>query len=274
LRSSEALGFWSSWTQRLWRKAEAAWLERDGQDHFYRRTVVVPALRARLERWAKSPEMRLVDVGCGDAFTTHLLLRESHAVRSRTREIVLIDRSAAELRAARRSFSAAEVNAVRADVLSPDWQRHMPKSTRATAFCAVFVLQELPMLGPILRGLRGAMRRGDIFLAIIVAPQYADSLRASGKIMMAAAKPTPRRDWSWAAGYPITTPTGTIYLPHFQRPLSSYRRLFRAAGLVVESWEGLGIGTSRRANGVFDKTIYGRRIVGRVSSRLLVARRG
>ena len=55
---------WKSWSEYLWKKAEDSWISRDGQDHFYRNKVIIPALEKELEK--ASGIKSIIDLGCGD----------------------------------------------------------------------------------------------------------------------------------------------------------------------------------------------------------------
>jgi SAM-dependent methyltransferase len=233
--------------------------------------VVIPAIR-REAQLSRSGFRTLVDLGSGDGFVTAELLRD--VPREYVQRIVLVDRSTAQLRIARARAQLRRAEILAGDILSRAWVRKVAATPSPRLLLSVFVLQELPSLRDFFLGLASCMSADDSALCVIVAPTYSASLARRGATELVSRGELGRVDWVWAGRYPISLASSrTIYLPHFQRPLRTYREAASKAGLSVKGARCLAVPPSERARRVFTDTAYGNEIVGRTSSLLLTIRR-
>ncbi len=265
---AHSLAWWRAWCERLWRQNESRWLGRTGQDHAYRRRVVVPALREALQDDAGST---LVDLGCGDGAMTALLLRALG--RRRPDFILLVDRSATQLMRAEervRPF-VSDVGCVYGDVARLPLRGTVENDRRA--WISVFALQELPRLAPVFARLRRVMRTSERLHAVVVAPSFAERLRRTRRAFVAGLGGA-RDDFRLAMRYPIADGAdGAFFLPHFQRTVADYRCLARLHGLRLVHWRALTVPRTRGTERVFLPTVYGEDILTYPSSLLLTFER-
>jgi hypothetical protein len=258
---------WTTWCESLWREAEGAWLARSGQDHFYRRSVVVPALTTAMRRHTRFGTM--LDVGCGDGYTTQLVLRELHAAGDGPRSVCLIDRSTSQLEVASRRQLLTGAGIVSANLASGDWHGRIAALRRGpTVIISTFVVQELPSLSGLLGGLASLLRAGDVALLLFVAPSYSAHLLDHQQIERVALSDG-QVDWRWAGKYPISIGANVVYLPHFQRDLALIGAACQAHGLAVSACNTLSVPDTPQAREVFSSSVYGADIIGRPSSVLL-----
>ncbi len=257
---------WIHWSEQLWGQAETGWLKRDGQDHFYREIVVIPALLRAFDSLAKRP-LSIVDLGCGDGHSASLLLAEFKR-RRLSSSVTLVDRSQRLLSAASHDPNLASSCLVQADFTSSSWSQQLSQLQHPTLFLAIFLLQELFDLRLFFDGISELMLAEDRLLAVVPAPRYAEGLRRSSRLRLVV-KGSSIDDWCWAGEYPISTPNGSLVLPHFQRTLDHYRRAACMRGLALISHEDLCVPHTIAAHNVFAKTVYGCEIIGRPSAKLL-----
>lgn len=257
---------WTRWSEELWDEAERGWLTRNGQDHFYRETVVIPALVRAFDLRSKRP-LSIVDLGCGDGHSASLLLADLKR-RQLSASVTLVDRSPRLLSAAQHDPILKSATVIQAEFGSVSWSRQLPDLQQPTVFLAVFLLQELPDLGHFFHGLSDLMSAEDRLLAVVPDPDYAESLRRSSRVTLVA---TGSRvvDWRWAGEYPISTHGKPLALPHFQRAIEDYRRAACRWGLELIGQDDLCVQDTPSAYKMFADTVYGCAIIGRPSAKLL-----
>lgn len=265
-----AMSCWADWCQSLWGQGEPSWIQRDGQDHYYRNTVVIPALIESTIRSQCAPEA-LVDLGSGDGYTTGLFLTQIERLVKPVGTVVLVDRSRVQLDLALKALPRAK--AIESDLTADCWIPLALHAPSPRIFLSIFVLQEIPVLEPFLRNLIRVMSPDDLYLAVIVAPMYSESLRKRGSLEVVDLEGAEFGDWDWAGRYPISTPSGDIFLPHFQRHLSAYQSAFERSSLRIVHCHSLKVPPTRESYEIFSPTAYGRAIVGKRSSMLFVLKR-
>lgn len=266
--------WWQRWCDQLWLRAEKQWINRQGQDHLYRRRVVIPALQVAAAHLSFDT---IIDVGCGDGVMTAAFVRTLPA--RKRRDVVCLDLSNRQLRIARRNLSGlARVRCVCGDVSTDEtWQQVLANLNRGAShgrlWVSVFMLQELPSLKLLLRNVAQCMQPGEQFLVITTSPSYVDFM-----VCDAWRRYQMRRtgfgcwpqDFSYAVGYPVPVSAGTsITLPHFQRWPKHFRRQASAAGLAMRGWRDITVPWTMETERVFGPTIYGRDILERPSSALI-----
>lgn len=262
----------AKWAQQVWKENGSKWLDREGQDHFYRDAVVIPALSAAVVEHA-SPRVTLIDLGAGDGYTTHALVRQLRKTRVQLDAVVLADRSLSECRHARALMGDQGVTIVREDLLEPGAISNLARRTKyPVVVVSVFVLQELPCLRSFMAEVAAALKPGSLFAAVVVAPTFADRLRRRGAVRVIGEAADRQEDWSWYGLYPISSRDTTFYLPHFQRRLVDYTRLISGAGLRVGLVRPLFVPSTQASRAVFRSTTYGESILGSPSSTLIIAR--
>jgi SAM-dependent methyltransferase len=259
---------WVNWSEQLWHNAEHGWMTRNGQDHFYRETVVLPALlRAVTAPSLPKRPVSIVDLGCGDGHTASLIISELER-RQIHLSVTLADRSLRLLRAARQYPELTSLDMVRVDFMNRTWWRKFTKLQHPTVFLAVFLLQELFELTSFFEGIRKLMLEHDRLLVVVPAPRYSESLRRQSRarvVEMGAIT----NDWRWAGEYPISIPGGFLALPHFQRTLEDYSRAATMHNIKLIRHDDLCVPDTQAARSVFAETIYGYDIIGRPSAKLL-----
>lgn len=132
---------WKKWSVHLWEQAENEWISRNGQDHFYRIKVVLPALEKEI-RTATSLQS-IIDLGCGDGFMLgHLLKRKAISIK-KIRNIVLIDRSDRFLKRAKSRIQGPSVLTVKADLDDQSWIPRVKETKPRRLFLSKFFVQEI-----------------------------------------------------------------------------------------------------------------------------------
>lgn len=264
MKSSEN---WSAWAESKWRSAESGWVERGGQDHFYRQSVVLPSLLGEILSGSSVPAS-ILEVGCGDGCTVSLLVA-GLMERGIGPSLAFLDRSEGLLESARRDPSIGSARFVQSDLGDSGWHREVGDLQRPALILAIFVLQEMPQLGTVFRGLSKLMTPGDRFIAVVPAPRFAEQLREAGRLRLAQ-EGRRNDDWEWVGEYPIPTEKGTLALPHFQRSIGGFERAAIADGLALVGHRYLQVPGTSEARAIFRGTDYGEEIVGANSSLLLI----
>ncbi len=271
------LSWWRRWCELLWDRAEAGWIDRQGQDHLYRRRVVVPALQVAAAHMTFDS---IIDIGSGDGSMTSAFVRTLPPAKRR--HVVCLDHSSKQLWIARRNLSdLTQVSCVHGDVCSDIfWSQAkggVNRASQSRLWISVFMLQELPSLKILLKNMAQCMAPGEQFLAITTSPSFVDFMicdawRRYG-VRREAFGCWPQ-DFTYAMEYPVPVADGTcITLPHFQRWPKHFRRQADAAGLVMKGWRDLTVPWTLETERVFGSTIYGRDILERASSVLMTFER-
>lgn len=260
------------WTERVWAKAEAKWLARNGQDSFYSDHVVVPGLAQSIQQLCPPGPVELLDLGCGDGYATEGLVKKMIAVGLRPSRVFLLDRSEVQLEIACRRPGLMKAMPIPCDLNDCEWAAPVPPRRCRRIVVSTFAIQELPALTPLLSGLKVLTLPEDLILVLTVAPMFSASLLRRGEIREPV-QGSVRDDWMWRGLYPIDGSGGRAYLPHFQRTIKAYRRILckRVFQCVDTSYHAVPEGHA--ANRVFLDTVYGRDIVGVHSSVILALRR-
>jgi SAM-dependent methyltransferase len=267
--SSHSLGlpYWRSWCTSLWNRAENPWLNRSGQDHYNRDQVVLPALEAIL---ASNPRFSgLVDIGCGDGYTTAALVEALDRIGKKPDQILLLDVSERQLLTAIRRPALKDASMATIDLETSEWSSATPLPASPIVFISVFVIQELPSLDPFLNTLSHLLRPDDLCLCVTLLPSFSQKLADRGAIKLEGKGDTSVTDWEWAGGFPVPVGGETVYLPHFQRGLEAIIRLHAAHGLDIFGLQELTIAGNDQARNIFEHTAYGPDIIGQPSSVLL-----
>ena len=259
---------WVHWSKKLWRNAEQGWLTRNGQDHFYREAVVLPALLSAITSTSliKRP-VSILDLGCGDGHSTSILLAELKR-RKFNLSVTLADRSRRLINAARQYSVLASSDFIRTDFMDRSWWRNFDNLRHPTVFLAIFLLQELSELSHFFKGVSELMLEEDRLFVVVPAPRYAENLRRLSRIHVVTLGDI-TNDWRWAGEYPISISDGTIALPHFQRTLDNYSRTPAMHSIKLIRHDDLSVPDTQTARNVFVETVYGCAIIGRPSAKLL-----
>ena len=262
--------YWNNWCIGLWRKAQIEWINRKGQDYYYRDYVVIPAVMKHLHDCP--PIATIIDLGCGDGYTLEAILNNNNSPFNGTTRIVLVDRSISLLNTAKNRFKKNSLKAIHCDLHSIKWLSHVINASTPKLLLCAFVLQEMPSLKDFLRLVNKALGRLDIFVAIVVDPDYAISLSGIHcQMNKIGRKELEGKDWEWASVYPISTNSHTIYLPYFHRSLEDYKKIFEINGLVLNTMEALSVPNTPAAHKIYQKTVYTEAIIEISSSQLLIA---
>src|SRR5918912_3186313 len=136
---------WNKWCKHLWRESEGMWIKRDGQDHFYREQVVLPALVKQIRK-ERQDFRTLVDLGSGDGHVTNLFLEELRRQERNVESVLLVDQSGAQLQIAKALPSLKEAQTLQRDLIDDDWVTAASETTAPRIFLSVFVFQEIPIL--------------------------------------------------------------------------------------------------------------------------------
>lgn len=262
---------WNKWSEGLWHKSEGLWIKRNGQDHFYREQVVLPALLKEIAE-TRQCFKTLVDLGSGDGHVTNVFLAELQKQEQKVDFVVLVDRSHLQLQIALSLPFLKEAEVVEKDLIADDWATPVSQSLSPRIFLSVFVFQEIPSLGSLIERISKAMTTTDIGLAVFVAPAYSDSLRNRGAIQVVE-QGTSATEWEWAGMYPISIESNVIFLPHFQRSMDTYRGILAQYDLLMSEPTYLSVPDTPKTREVFGHTIYGQGIIGAKSSVLVSFRK-
>ncbi len=266
------LGAWHRWTEVLWQEAEATWLHRDGQDAFYRKNVVVPALINKIS-YMRFRHASLVDIGAGDGKCTSTIVNSLHEKNFKLNSIHLVDKSIAQLKVASRDKKLKHAKIYVRDINKETWSTDLDKLRPPKIIFCIFVIQELAELSVFARGLGYLMRPGDIAFIVTVAPVFSYLLRQKSLIKCTDYHNYPDdRDWKWAGGYPIDGQAGSFHLPHFQRTAQSIRRALHKADLIVDDVEFLKVTKTKESKRIFMNTVYSQLILYKPSSMLITCR--
>jgi hypothetical protein len=258
---------WNKWSERLWQQSEGLWIKRNGQDHFYREQVVLPALLQAINK-SNQTFKTLVDLGSGDGHVTNALLEGLHRQGKEISTVILVDRSQVQLEIALSLPFLKEAQAVESDLIADDWPGEVSQSTPPRIFLSVFVFQEIPSLDVFIERVSKAIGPTDIGLAVFVAPAYSDLLRQRGAIQVVE-EGTSATEWEWAAMYPISIESKVIFLPHFQRSMEMYRGILEQHNLRMSPPVYLSVPDTPTSREIFGHTIYGQGIIGAKSSVLI-----
>lgn len=264
-RGSDADASVLQWCQSLWSRAEERWIRRTGQDHYYRSSVVVPALRRHID--ARERYRSLIDLGAGDGHLTATLLNDlSPALHPDS--LCLIDRSARQLECAKLNPLLSASTTIPADLTTNNWVDSINRLPSPRLLLSTFVLQELHSLDGIYANVASTLSADDTFIALVVAPSFSSDLQCNGKLKLFRVGNS-GSDWTWCGSYPVSVDTGDILLPHFQRSASAYRRAGERHGLSLRQSTYLSVPDVPAARSVFSETVYGDEIIGVPSGLLL-----
>lgn len=261
---------WKAWSKDLWKEAENSWISRDGQDHFYRNKVIIPALEKELRKVTKLRS--IVDLGCGDAYVLDRLLKKRILRADKTSEIVLIDRSKRLIKIAKSRLHVPSLRSVNADLDDETWVSMVRNTKPNRLFLSIFLIQEMPRLNRLISNLGKVLGQGDLGLFITVAPFFANLLMSSGK-MHRELKSSANGHFKWAAAYPIANNSRPLYLPYFHRTKKEYERILNKYGMKLENHLYLSVPDSKYSRQIFENTLYGSAIFNKPSSMLLLVKR-
>jgi hypothetical protein len=262
---------WRHFAKCLWEREEQKWISRNGQDHFYRIKVVLPSIEDEIQKTKKV--RTLIDLGCGDAFVLGQLLRIRKAGIKKLEEIVLIDRLKKLLEIAKSKLNFSPVITIKADLESETWIPVVSRTKGKRLFLSVFVLQELPDLKRFLSSLSKVFCSGDTGIFVTVAPVFASCLVASRKMKRIIKNGSEGTDFKWAAEYPISNNSRTIYLPYFHRTINDYRKELKQQAFRVVNVRYLSVPETKICRKIFEDTAYGNHIIGHPSSLMLVVKK-
>ncbi|MDD3789501.1 MAG: hypothetical protein PHO94_12515 [Petrimonas sp.] len=262
-----------NWTELVWANAEKLWIARIGQDYYYRDNVTNPGLRYSITKYLRYGQVELVDLGSGDAYCTVGLLSEPLIREVDIPFITLIDRSRMQLDIACSRPKLERAVPVISNFLENDWHLNILSRQIPRIFISTFLVQELPVLSPFLRGLRCLMSEKDIAFILTVAPDFSDLLQQRGLILNTS-NASCGDDWKWSGLYPIESTTGRFFLPHFQRSESTYEKLFKIYDFHCLQTDYLTVPTNRQSISIFKNTIYGKSILETPSSVIFTLRGG
>jgi hypothetical protein len=243
------------------------WIKRDGQDHFYREQVVLPALLKEIHK-ERQDFRTLVDFGSGDGHVTNLFLEGLRDQERNMESVLLLDQSSVQLQIAKALPSLKDAQTLQKDLIDDDWVTAVLDTPAPRIFLSVFVFQEIPVLETLIERISRAAASTDICLAVFVAPSYSDALRKHEAIRVIEQGGS-STDWEWAGMYPISVDSAVIFLPHFQRSLQVYQEIAAKHGLIMAEPKYLSVPDTPKAREVFGRTIYGQGIVGAESSVLI-----
>lgn len=262
---------WNKWSEQLWQRSEGLWIKRNGQDHFYREQVVLPALLNAINKSNQSFKT-LVDLGSGDGHVTNVLLESLHTQGRKISSVILVDRSQIQLEIALLLPFLKEAQAVESDLIADDWASDVSQSISPRIFLSVFVFQEIPSVEILIERISKTMAPTDIGLAVFVAPTYSDLLRQRGAIQVVE-EGTHATEWEWAGMYPISIESTMIFLPHFQRSMDMYQSILAQHNLHMSQPVYLSVPDTPTSREIFGHTIYGQGIIGAKSSVLISFRK-
>ena len=134
--------WWFKWCRSLWSASEKDWVNRSGQDHYYRKYAVIPAIKRRL--LDEDGFNTFIDLGCGDGFTTELLLNKLKYKFKSNMILNLVDVSSEQLIIAhnRLKKNYFNISTYNNDLNNGIW--HSKINLRSPSFfLSVFVLQEM-----------------------------------------------------------------------------------------------------------------------------------
>jgi len=252
----------------MWKKVEDHWIKRKGQDHYYRRKIVIPALIDFLQSY--QPKIRtILDLGCGDGYTTHHLLEELNRISINIDSICLIEKSYLQLKKALTRSTLYSALFLQEDLLKNKWISENINCQSPKLYLSSFVFQEIPSLKLLFMYLSEVMNQFDLLLSIIPAPSYSEKIVSNSSRIYQTSNYNTILDWEWFGEYPVPINSKVIYLPHFQRNLSSIESSLNDNGLYLYSVKYLSIPSSKDAYNIFKSTIYGSDIIGIPSSLLL-----
>jgi hypothetical protein len=261
-----------SWSKKVWTKAESKWMSRNGQDRVYRDLVAIPGLSASIMRSCDPTSIELIDLGCGDGYTTDKLASEFFACGFIVEGTLLLDRSLNLLDKATNRLCLHTAIKIECEMNKSGWARLLPPRIRKRIIISTFFIQELHSLQHFIKELAQVMIDDDVAFFLTVAPDYSSSLALNGAIRELEVK-SGKEDWLWRGLYPIDSPEGIFYLPHFERSISDYVSAFQCNGLEVVDISYLSVPNTRSANELFVNTIYGADIIGKPSSVVITIKR-
>ncbi|MFC1541808.1 class I SAM-dependent methyltransferase [Candidatus Latescibacterota bacterium] len=231
------IGTAEEWVKTVWDKAVLRWSTRSGQDKSYREHVIYPALRNILSKRFSDSEFRLLDLGCGDG----IFLESPENRKFFERGAYLgIDVSGELLAQVEKIHGEENVNFLQSN-LSESGLSEKIKNKGKDWNCAlsVFVIQEIPDLGTVMKNLTNSIRSGAYVIIITVHPDFAVWLKKGGKMHLAnglsGENDTHLSFFRWAGYYPIVNePNESFYLPYFHRTIEDYEAVMARNGIITE----------------------------------------
>lgn len=234
--------------------------------------MVIPAIAKHLRSYFPSIAT-IVDLGCGDGYTLKGILEHIPHLNDNIK-IGLVDRSVSQLNIAEDRLGSRYPTVLNCDLNSGKWLPLVRNYAKSRLLLSIFVLQEVAALGEFLHLVKTSLDHSDIFVAIVVDPEYAVALSHShNKMIKMSRNGFKGKDWEWASVYPVATNSHITYLPYFHRTRKDYRRLFDKNGLSLDTIEALSVPHTPEAHRVFHGTVYAETIFNMSSSLLLIASR-
>lgn len=265
--------FWLDWCMQLWNDAERAWLNRNGQDHFYREFVTIPALVKEVQN-LKSVKT-IVDLGCGDGYPLQLFLEHTKGMFNHKRNVVIVDRSKTLLEYAKSSLAekGIKTTAIEQELDSPELYTQISAFPGPKLMLSLFVLNEMVCISNLFLKLADQLEPLDRIIAIVVHPDFAKELLSDNTYKLRANSASENlfscKEFQWASSYPISTNDESFYLPYFHRTINDYELQLCSAGLkLVHSLE-LCVPETKEAHEYYDNSDYGSSIINTPSSLLL-----
>jgi len=265
------ISWWKNWSEHLWEVVENKWISRNGQDHFYRIKVVIPAI----EKAIRNVEdlLTVIDLGCGDAFVLNQLLKRDIITTNMIRDIILIDRSNRLLKIAQSRIKLPSARAIKADLDNDSWVPIVKGTKPNKLFLSIFLIQEMPRVDNFFSNLYKVFKERDLGLFITVAPSFAHHLISTGKMHLTRKGILNNTYFRWAAAYPVAGNSRPIHLPYFHRTRKEYEEALNRYGMKLIDYKYLSVPSNKISWGVFENTLYGEDIINRPSSLLLIVKK-
>ena len=228
------------WGASLWKEAKQGWLTRKTQDRNYRSYVIYPAILKIFEEKYKQRSVHLVDLGCGDGS-----LLEETGITSLIKNggaYLGVDISPELLDFSRKRFDESNIDFISGDISDPSLPEKIIELGEWNAIASVFVIQEIPDTNAVFSNVAKIGKAGTISIFITVHPDFADWLKANGRMKIANDLEINSLDmqwkklWRWAGYYPIVDEgCEPFFLPYFHRTVDDYLVLFKEAGFTVDN---------------------------------------
>ena len=238
LNKNEIIKYWKNWAESEWKKNEKNWEDRSQQDKNYRDYLVKPRLKklvSWLSKTLKKEKIKVIDIGCGDGYTTKCLIdilkknKIDFSLSCLDISKKLLDDAKANLK----DYSKYIDEFIQADITSEEFKL----DKEYDLIFSSFLMQDVGDIYNFVKNLKNLSSKDSFHIHIALDPTFVDLMRRKGAIKLIEEKELIYKDlyiWRYISLYPIAEINKeTFYLPNFQRYTGDYINVFKHFNLIT-----------------------------------------